>query len=173
MVRSALSSRRRTIQPVAGAEWIPAATVLAASSVAILPVVSLEGWWPSLGLLMLVAWRMHRADAWPAWWAAPLGFFNDLVTPGLPIGFSVTFWPALMLAMDLVDRRTEWRGYIVEWVMAGALVAIVATAEWWIAALMDAPVSYLQVTPAIAIEILLFPVALILVERLDRWRLGQ
>ena len=39
-----------------------------------------RGWWPDFGLLMLIAWRLLRADAWPAWWAAPLGFVNDLVT---------------------------------------------------------------------------------------------
>ena len=43
---------------------------------------------PTSGLLMLIAWRLLRADAWPAWWAAPLGFVNDLIA-GNPIGLSV------------------------------------------------------------------------------------
>ena len=37
-----------------------------------------SGWYPDFGFLVLIAWRLLRADAWPAWWAAPLGFVNDL-----------------------------------------------------------------------------------------------
>ena len=56
-----------------------------------LPIVSTSGWYPDFGFLVLIAWRLLRADAWPAWWAAPLGFVNDLIV-GDPIGLSVALW---------------------------------------------------------------------------------
>ena len=81
MVRSALQTRGRLNRgPRKGVTAIPAASVVAASLLAILPVVSDRGGWPDFGFLMLIAWRLLRADAWPAWWAAPLGFVNDLLT---------------------------------------------------------------------------------------------
>src|SRR5690242_4536985 len=101
MVRAGLAGKRLGRGPVNGAAYIPAASVMAASLLSALPIVSLNGWWPSFGLLMLIAWRLLRADAWPAWWAAPLGLFNDLLS-GTQIGMSVALWTAIMLIMDLV-----------------------------------------------------------------------
>ena len=72
MVRAALTSKRRIGQgPRLLAGYIPAASVVVACLLAALPIVSLSGWWPDLGFLVLIAWRLLRADAFPAWWAAP------------------------------------------------------------------------------------------------------
>lgn len=172
MVRSALAERPSSNVPVTGAAYVPAATVLAASALSLLPIVSTSGWWPNFGLLMLLAWRMARADSWPAWWAAPLGFVNDLLT-GAPIGLSVATWTAMMLAMDLIDRRTQWRDYWIEWAVAGALLAGAGWAELETAALSGAPVPALQFVPAVVIEILAFPIAAMVAARIDRWRLGR
>lgn len=173
MVRSALASRGPLNKgPITGFRLVPAASVVAASALALLPVVSLTGWWPDFGFLMLIAWRLLRGDAWPAWWAAPLGFVNDLLT-GSPIGLSVALWSAVMLAMDLVDRRTEWRDYWMEWGLAALLILAAETAEWRVAALAGAPVPFLQVVPAIVLSILAFPIAAFIASRLDGWRLGR
>ena len=99
MVRAALTQKRNIGQgPVAGASLVPAISVLVACLLVGLPIVSTSGWFPDFGFLALIAWRLLRADAWPAWWAAPLGFFNDLVT-GHPIGFSIAVWTAAMLLL--------------------------------------------------------------------------
>ena len=103
MVRAALQTRGRLNRgPRKGVTIIPAASVVVMSCLALLPVVAERGGWPDFGFMMLIAWRLLRADAWPAWWAAPLGFINDLLT-GAPIGLSVALWTAVMLVMDLVD----------------------------------------------------------------------
>ncbi len=171
-MRSALASRPLGRQPVAYADFMPAASVVAASALAMLPIVSSSGWWPNTGLLMLIAWRLLRADAWPAWWAAPLGFVNDLLT-GMPIGLSVTLWAAIMLVMDLVDRRTQWRGYLIEWGVACLLIAFAGWVEWEVAVLAGATVPMAQVVPALIVEMLVFPIAALVVARIDRWRLGR
>lgn len=172
MVRAGLAGKAVGRGPVAGAAYVPAATVVVASLLSALPIVSLSGWWPSFGLLMLLGWRMLRADAWPAWWAAPLGLVNDLFS-GAPLGLSMALWTALMLAMDVIDRRTQWRDYWIEWGVAALLIAFAASVEAKVAGLAGAQPRSAMTIPAALIEILVFPLAAYVAVRLDRWRLGR
>ena len=175
MVRSALAQRGAGIGrgPRVGSDYIPAMTVVAGSLIALLPIVSATGWWPDWGLLMLIAWRLLREDAWPAWWAAPLGFANDFIL-GNPIGLSVALWAAIMIAMDILDRRTMWRDYWIEWAIAALFIGLAELAQWRVAALLGASVPLsMSAGPAIIISVLCFPVAAYLASRLDRWRLGR
>ena len=173
MARAALASKHRIGQgpkPLAG--YLPAITVVCASLLAALPIVSSSGWYPDFGFLALISWRLLRSDPWPAWWAAPLGLVNDLFT-GFPVGFSVTLWSATMLALDLVDRRTMWRDYWIEWGLAAVLLAADEWLQWRTAALVGARVPIWAVVPPLVISICVFPVSAWIVSRLDRWRLGR
>jgi len=173
MVRAALGSGRRIGQgPRVGAGYIPAASVVVASMLSALPMVSTSGWYPDFGFLVLIAWRLLRSDPWPAWWAAPLGLANDLIT-GAPIGLSVALWTATMVLLDLVDRRTMWRDYWIEWALAALLLLLNETVERWIAGIMGAPVALASMAPPLLISIFAFPIAAWIVARLDRWRLGR
>ena len=175
MVRSALGQRGTAIGrgPRAGADYVPALSVVAGSLLSLLPIVSATGWWPNFGLLMLLAWRLLRADAWPAWWAAPLGFANDLIT-GSPIGLSISLWCAIMIAMDILDRRTMWRDYWIEWAIAALFIGLAELAQWRVAAILRASVPLNMSTgPALLVSVLCFPVAAFMAARLDRWRLGR
>ncbi len=173
MVRAALTQNRNIGQgPVTGARYVPAISVMIAGLLTALPIISTSGWYPDFAFLVLIAWRLLRADAWPAWWAAPLGFFNDLVT-GNPIGFSVALWTAAMLALDLADRRTMWRGYWLEWIFAALLLLANEAAEWRVAQIMGASLPFLTVLPPLLISVLSFPIIAWIVSRLDRWRLGR
>ena len=173
MVRSALAGGRRINQgPRLGAAYIPALTVVLASFLSALPIISTSGWWPDFGFLVLIAWRLLRGDPWPAWWAAPLGLINDLLT-GAPVGMSVALWTMVMLVMDLVDRRTMWRDYWIEWALAGLLILGAESAEWWLASLSGAEFPYALIIPPFLISAFAFPIAAWLVWRLDHWRLGR
>jgi rod shape-determining protein MreD len=173
MVRAALGSGRRIGQgPRVGAAYLPAASVVAASMLSALPIVSTSGWYPEFGFLALIAWRLLRSDPWPAWWAAPLGFANDLIT-GAPIGLSVALWTATMILLDLIDRRTMWRDYWIEWALAALLLLLNELAERWIAGLMGAAVPIVSIAPPLLISIFAFPIAAWAVARIDRWRLGR
>ncbi len=175
MVRSALgpTASRLNRGPRSGFEYIPAITVVAGSFFSLLPIVSSTGWWPDFGLLMLLGWRLLRADAWPAWWAAPLGFANDLIVAN-PLGLSIALWSAIMIAMDILDRRTQWRDYWIEWAIAALFIAAAELAQWRVAALLGAPVPFaVSAAPAAVIGILCYPVAAFLASRVDRWRLGR
>ena len=107
MVRAALAPHKNIGKgPVAGAHLVPAMTVVAASLLTALPIVSDSGWYPDFAFLMLIAWRLLRADAWPSWWGAPLGFFHDLMT-GHPIGFSVALWTAAMFTAGSIAPSAQ------------------------------------------------------------------
>jgi rod shape-determining protein MreD len=173
MVRAALTPPRRIGQgPRLYAAYIPAITVVAATLLSTLPIVSTSGWFPDFGYLAFISWRLLRADPWPAWWAAPLGFVNDLFT-AYPIGFSVALWSATMLALDLIDRRTMWRDYWVEWVLATVLIAIDEWLQWRVAKVLGAAPPFDRMLPALIISVCLFPIFAWFVSRIDRWRLGR
>lgn len=172
MVRAALAQRKVNQGPVAGAQYWPAISVMLASLLVVLPIVSMNGWFPNFGFLVLLAWRLLRADAFPTWWAAPLGLFNDLAL-GSPIGLSVAVWTAAMLVLDIADRRTQWRGYWLEWVIAAVLLLGQEAAEWRVAQIMGASLPFRSVVPPLLISVLSFPVAAWVVARIDWWRLGR
>jgi rod shape-determining protein MreD len=146
--------------------------VVAASLLAALPIVSTGGWYPDFGYLVFISWRLLRADPWPAWWAAPLGFVNDLFT-GYPLGFSIALWSATMLALDLIDRRTQWRDYWMEWIVAAVLIAIDEWLQLRVAKLSGAAGPFAQVVPPLVISICVFPAFAWIVWRIDTWRLGR
>lgn len=154
------------------ARFIPALSVAAASMLPLAPIVAEVGWMPNTGLLLLLAWRLLRGDVIPAWWAAPLGLWNDLVL-GLPIGFSVVTFTAAMIALDLLDRRTMWRDYWLEWLIAACLVILAEVARWQVDAAMGARYPLATIAPSAAITLLSFPLAAWTASRLDRWRLGR
>lgn len=173
MVRAALGAGGAlTRGPKRLAMFIPAASVVAASSLALLPVVTEVGWAPDFGLLLLLAWRLLRADAIPSWWAAPLGLVNDLLTGG-PIGLSVAIWTGAMLALDLLDRRTMWRDYWVEWGLAALLLLANELVRWRVDAAMGAPHELAVIWPPLIIAVLVFPLFAWTASRLDSWRLGR
>ena len=151
---------------------IPALSVALASLLPLAPIVAEVGWMPDTGFLLLLAWRLLRGDVIPAWWAAPLGLWNDLVL-GLPIGLSVATFTAAMIMLDLLDRRTMWRDYWLEWLIAAGLLTLAEAARWQIDAVTGAPYPIGAILPPVAIAILTFPLAAYAASRIDRWRLGR
>jgi rod shape-determining protein MreD len=173
MVRAALGSKRKIGQgPVRFATAVPAASGVAASFLCALPIISNSGLYPDFGFLALLSWRLLRYEPWPAGWTLPLGLVNDLFT-GAPIGLSIALWSATMLALDLIDRRTMWRDYWTEWVVAAVLLAINEAIQWKIAAVMGASLPLRAMLPSFLVSICIFPLAAWIVSRIDRWRLGQ
>jgi rod shape-determining protein MreD len=173
MVRAALTPSSRIGKgPPAYATYVPALSIIAASLLNALPIVSKTGWYPDFAFLMLISWRLLRADPFPGWWAAPLGLVNDLFT-GFPIGFSITLWSAAMFLMELADRRTQWRDYWVEWILAAVLIALHQLFSWKVADWSGAAVPIAAMAPALIISILVFPLTAWLAGQLDQWRLGR
>ena len=67
MVRAGLATKRRIGQgPKPFAAFMPMVSVVAASMLAALPIVTTSGWYPDFGFLVLISWRLLRSDPWPA-----------------------------------------------------------------------------------------------------------
>ena len=78
-----------------------------------------------------------------------------------------------MLALDLVDRRTMWRDYWIEWGLAAVLLGINELLQWRLAAVIGADVPATALIPPIVISVCMFPLSAWLVSRIDHWRLGR
>ena len=78
-----------------------------------------------------------------------------------------------MIVLDLVDRRTMWRDYWIEWMLAAVLISADELLQWRVAKALDVAQPLVAVVPPIAISVLAFPIAAWLVGRLDGWRVGR
>jgi rod shape-determining protein MreD len=78
-----------------------------------------------------------------------------------------------MLAIDLIDRRTMWRDYWIEWGLAALFLGIDEWLQWRVAALGGARVPVVAIVPPLLISICVFPLSAWIVSRFDRWRLGR
>jgi rod shape-determining protein MreD len=78
-----------------------------------------------------------------------------------------------MLALDLVDRRTMWRDYWIEWVVAAVLIALNEWLHWEVARMSGANIPFMTMVPQLLISICVFPLSAWIVSRFDRWRLGR
>ena len=78
-----------------------------------------------------------------------------------------------MLALDLIDRRTMWRDYWIEWVLGAVLIAIDEWLQWRVAKLVGAAPPFARMVPPLVISICIFPVIAWVVSRIDAKRLGR
>nr|WP_317893034.1 rod shape-determining protein MreD [uncultured Sphingomonas sp.] len=104
--------------------WRPAVVmVLIGSLITIVPIIATIPFLPPFGLLALLAWRLFRSNALPAWAAAPLGLFDDLVS-GQPLGSAMLLWSLCLIALDVLDTRLVQRDFWQDWLIATAAVAL-------------------------------------------------
>jgi rod shape-determining protein MreD len=75
--------------------------------------------------------------------------------------------------LDLIDRRTMWRDYWIEWVVAAVLILINEWLQWRIAEIAAAPLPFTAMLPPLAISICVFPAFAWVISRIDAWRLGR
>lgn len=150
----------------------PALSVIIASLLAALPIIANAPLLPPLGLLTLLSWRLMRSDVWPIWVGIPLGFLDDLVS-GQPVGSAVALWAIVMLAIDLIDRRIVWRDYWVDWMIGGFALLFVLVCGALLARAGGIIDVILLVGPQWLISLFILPLFMLLVARLDRWRLRR
>ncbi len=150
------------------ARALPWATVMAGSCVTALPVVATVPLLPPCGLLMLLAWRLHARFALRRWAAAPLGFFDDLVS-GQPLGSAVLLWSVCFLSFELIEQRLAYRLFWQDWLIAAGGVAFCLVAGRVVALPLAAHVDVAIGVQAIAAA-LLFPFTARLVAWVDRKR---
>ena len=143
--------------PASRARAIPWATVMAGSLITIIPVVATIPLLPPFGFVMLLAWRLLARFAFRPWAAAPLGFFDDLVS-GQPLGSAVLMWSLAFVAIDMLEQRLAFRDHWQDWLIASGLIAACLLAGRFIAVPMGAHVDTVLLAQ-ILVTILMFPLA--------------
>ncbi len=165
--RSRLYRRRSPLK----ANAVPIATVLAASLITTLPILPSLPLLPPLGLMMLIAWRQLRPGLWPLWIGAPLGLFDDLFS-GQPLGSAVFLWSAAMIALSVIDERTSYRDYWLDWLIAALVLISALIGGMLIVGLVHEPAGLEPLLPQMMLTVFGFPVVARCVSAFDRWRLS-
>jgi len=125
---------------------------------------------PPIAFMVLLAWRMLRPSLLPVWIGLPLGLWDDLFS-GQPVGSAVILWSAAMLAMEVIDARFLWRGFVQDWLAASALLAVYLFFAATFAGFATGYPLPLTVGPQLLLSVVLFPVVNRTVALLDRIRL--
>ncbi len=152
----------------AGALAIPIASVMAGSLVTIIPFIATFPVLPPFGLMVLLAWRLHRPDALRVWAPIPFGLFDDLVS-GQPLGSAVLLWTLGFLIVDLLDQRLIGREFRQDWILAAGTIAFALIGGRLIATGIEAHVDTLLLFQVI-VSVLLYPFVARWVAWLDRKR---
>jgi rod shape-determining protein MreD len=153
--------------------WLlPVASTILGSAVSLVPVVAEAPIFPSVGLLIALAWRLLRPELWACWMGLPLGLADDLIT-GAPLGSAMALWTIAFVALEVTDHRRVWRDMGVDWQLAAAAISFVQLGAWALAWFSGGAGPIWMVLPQIILGILCFPAAIRLVAQMDRWRLGK
>ena len=150
------------------ARAIPWVTVIAGSLLTAIPMVATAPLMPPAGLLMLLAWRLLAPLALRVWAPALLGLFDDLVS-GQPLGSAMLFWQLGAFLVALAERRTLFRGFGQDWLIAAGVIALCLVGGRLVAAPLSARVDPV-LGAQIVISILAFPLAARAVAFIDRKR---
>ena len=95
---------------------------------------------------------------------------DDLFS-GQPIGSAVLLWSAAMIALDFLEHRFPWRGFLLNWLVASAFIGGYLFWALQIANLAGGAASPAVLLPQLAVAIFAYPVAAKLVGLADRFRL--
>lgn len=139
------------------ARFVPAASVMTASSLTLWPYVATFPVLPPFGLLLLLGWRLSRPGSLPVWAVLPLGFYDDLIS-GQPLGNAILLWTLCFFMIDLIDQRVVFRDFWQDWLIAGGAIGFCVVAGRLVAAPFDAHVDTVLLLQ-VAITALLFPLA--------------
>lgn len=150
-----------------GVPWL---SIMLMSMATFSPVIASATVAPPLAFMVLICWRMLRPGMLPIWVGAPLGAFDDLYS-GQPFGSAILLWSLAMLAMDLIDGRFRYRGFMQDWAVAACLFAGYIVLAALVANAAGASASLHTVAPQIVLTILLYPAITWLVALFDKVRL--
>lgn len=152
------------------ASGLPWASIMCVAMISFSPIIASAPVLPPLAFMMFLSWRILRPGLLPIWAGLPLGLFDDLYS-GQPLGSGVLLWSLALLAMEVIDERFLWRGFLQDWLAASALITgyiLISAAIAGLAAGYPLP---LTTGPQLLVSIALFPVMTKAVAWLDRVRL--
>lgn len=152
------------------ARVVPWLSVVAGSLASVVLWVASAPLLPPFGLLAFIAWRQLRPGLLPVWAGLPLGICDDLLS-GQPMGSAVLLWSLTALVLDSVEVRVPWRLFMLDWLIASALIAAAIVLGALIANLTGGDTPLRFVAPEVGLSVLGYPFIARIVAALDRLRL--
>jgi rod shape-determining protein MreD len=168
--RDPFGSRINRAQSPILALGLPWVTVMFGSLTPWLPVVASAPVLPPFGFMMLLAWRLLRPGLLPLWAGVPLGLVDDLYS-GQPFGSAVLLFSLTLLAIELIEYRFPWRGFLLDWALGAAILAVYLAAAALVSGARLTPVQLTVIVPQLLLSVVLYPFVAHLVALLDRLRL--
>ncbi len=153
------------------AVWLAPLTIALGSLVTLVPFKASFPILPPFGLMMLLAWRLHRPDLLRPWAPVLLGLLDDMVS-GQPLGSSMLFWTVSFITIDVLDTRIVWRDFWQDWLLAAGAIALCLIGGRLVAAPLGAHVDTVLLIQ-ILIAVALFPVCSRLAARLEGRKRGR
>ena len=150
-----------------GLPWL---SIMFASMVPMLPFLPQGPLVPPLGFLVLLGWRFVRPGLLPLWAGLPLGAFDDLLS-GQPLGSAILLWSASLLAIEALEARFPWRGFVQDWFVASLLILGYLFFSALFAAAIPGFGFLPYLLPQLLLSALLFPIIAKIIAALDRIRL--
>ncbi|MFC4291370.1 rod shape-determining protein MreD [Sphingorhabdus arenilitoris] len=151
---------------------IPIASVLLGSMVTAMPIIESQPILPPFGLMIFLAWRLLRPGLWPMWAGLPFGMFDDIFS-GQPFGSAALIWSLIMITLEIIDIRAVWRDHLQDWLIASFMMVLALFGGLLCAGLVfKARPDAIVLLPQILLCLLLYPLIVRIVARLDRWRLS-
>ena len=151
---------------------VPWTSILIASLTPWLPIISSAPIVPPLGYMLLVAWRLMRPSLLPLWAGLPLGAFDDLYS-GQPFGSGILLFSLTLIGIELLDARFPWRGFLLDWLLASAILALYLALSALVSGGQITPIQLSVIVPQLLVTIVLYPIVARLVALLDRARLTR
>lgn len=159
----------RTSSP-ALAMAVPWALVMLGSLSPTWPIIASAPILPPLGFLFLIAWQHLRPGLFPVWAGLPLGAFDDLFS-GQPFGSAVLLWSLAMIAIDVIEARLPWRGFLQDWLSAAAIISGGLILSLAIANAGGGTTPIMVIVPQLIVAILIYPLMGRIAGLADRFRL--
>ncbi|MFA9199697.1 MAG: hypothetical protein ACEQR8_00715 [Cypionkella sp.] len=151
---------------------VPWASIMLASVVPQLVIASAVPLIPPLGYLTLLAWRLVRPGLLPVWAGFPLGLFDDLFS-GQPFGSAILLWSLTMIALEIIETRFPWRGFLQDWIVAGVIACWYLIFAATISGGKVGGTMLLVLAPQAVATLIAFPLLARMVAALDRFRLRR
>lgn len=147
------------------ANWLAPLSIMVCTLVTLVPFKASFPILPPFGLLLLLAWRLHRPDLLKPWAPVLLGLLDDLVS-GQPLGSSMLLWTISFITIDVLDTRIVWRDFWQDWLLAAGAICFCLIGGRLVASPLGTHVDTMLLVQ-ILISVALFPVLSRLVSRLD------
>ncbi len=154
------------------ARGVPWLTVIFGSVLQTLLFIAAAPVMPPLGFLFLLSWRQLRPGVLPVWAGLPLGLVDDLFS-GQPFGSAILLWSLAMIGLEVIEGRFPWRSYLIDWLLAAAIIAGYLTLSGLLADVGAIGRNAAIIVPQVLVAVMIYPLATRMIAACDRLRLTR